>query len=108
GLGWIGPPPEAIELMGSKIESKRLAAKVGVPTVPGYMGSDGALDTVAAHAKRIGYPVLIKASAGGGAQGMRVVEQPDELADSLASAQREALAAFGDSAILLEKYLTEP
>jgi 3-methylcrotonyl-CoA carboxylase alpha subunit len=108
GLVWIGPPPDAIELMGSKIESKRLAERVGVPTVPGYLGGDGALDTVAAQARRIGYPVLIKASAGGGGKGMRVVEEPDALAESVAAAQREALAAFGDGSILLEKYLSEP
>jgi 3-methylcrotonyl-CoA carboxylase alpha subunit len=108
GLVWIGPPPEAIELMGSKIESKLLAEKVGVPTVPGFLGGDEALEVVAAQAELIGYPVLIKASAGGGGKGMRVVEGPDSLVESLASARREAMAAFGDSAVLLEKYLDEP
>ncbi len=107
GLVWIGPPPEAIELMGSKIESKRLAEKLGVPIVPGYMG-DSTIEAVETHAERIGYPVLIKASAGGGGKGMRVVESQHELAESVAAAQREALAAFGDDSILLEKYLTEP
>ncbi len=108
GLVWIGPPSEAIELMGSKIESKKLAEKVGVPTVPGYHGGDDDLNALTAQAERIGYPVLIKASAGGGGKGMRVVDSPTSLEESLAAARREALAAFGDSSILLEKYLHEP
>ena len=107
-LVWIGPPPEAIELMGSKIKSKRLAEKVGVPTVPGYLGADQSPAKLQAEADKIGYPVLIKASAGGGGKGMRVVESRDVMSESLAAAQREALAAFGDSSVLLEKYLAEP
>jgi 3-methylcrotonyl-CoA carboxylase alpha subunit len=108
GLTWIGPPPEAIELMGSKIEAKRLAERSGVPTVPGYFGDDQTPDTLAAEASRIGYPLLIKASAGGGGKGMRIVRAREEFENALTGAQREAQAAFGDSTVLLEKYLTEP
>jgi 3-methylcrotonyl-CoA carboxylase alpha subunit len=108
GLAWVGPPPEAISLMGSKIESKRLAERNGVPVVPGYFGDDQAIDTLVSEAARVGYPLLVKASAGGGGKGMRVVEQPSTLAEAIEGAQREALAAFGDSSVMLEKYLAEP
>jgi 3-methylcrotonyl-CoA carboxylase alpha subunit len=108
GLAWIGPPPEAIALMGSKIESKRLAVANGVPIVPGYFEDDQTLATLHAEAERIGYPVLIKASAGGGGKGMRVVNAPGEFEAAFDGARREALAAFGDESVMLEKYLSRP
>jgi 3-methylcrotonyl-CoA carboxylase alpha subunit len=108
GLVFIGPPASAIRAMGSKSEAKRLMETAKVPTVPGYHGErqDGA--TLRAAAARIGYPVLIKASSGGGGKGMRVVERAEELEASVASAKREAASAFGDDRVLLEKYLTRP
>ncbi|MFL5734025.1 MAG: biotin carboxylase N-terminal domain-containing protein [Chloroflexia bacterium] len=108
GLAWIGPPPEAIALMGSKIESKRLAQSLGVPTVPGYSGDDQAESRLVSEAEGIGFPVLIKASAGGGGKGMRVVTSAQEMPDAISGARREARAAFGDDTLLLEKYLQEP
>jgi 3-methylcrotonyl-CoA carboxylase alpha subunit len=108
GIIWVGPPPEAIHLMGSKIESKRLAQRAGVPVVPGYFEDDQSLETLLAEAQKIGYPLLVKASAGGGGKGMRIVNAQSELTEQLAGAQREAQAAFGDSAVMLEKYLTRP
>lgn len=108
GLAWVGPSPEAIALMGSKIESKRLAEQAGVPVVPGYWGDDRSLATLESEAQRIGFPVLIKASAGGGGKGMRVVESQAGLAEALEGARREAQAAFGDDTIMLERYLEEP
>jgi 3-methylcrotonyl-CoA carboxylase alpha subunit len=108
GLAWIGPPPAAIALMGSKIESKRLAVANGVPIVPGYFEDDQALGTLRAEAERIGYPVLIKASAGGGGKGMRIVDAPAEFEAAFDGARREALAAFGDESVMLEKYLSRP
>ncbi|MDQ5825721.1 MAG: 3-methylcrotonyl-CoA carboxylase [Chloroflexota bacterium] len=108
GLTWIGPTPEAITIMGSKIEAKRLAEQAGVPVVPGYYGDDQSPQRLEAEAERIGYPVLIKASAGGGGKGMRVVERPGDFVRELEGAQREALAAFNDSSVMLERYLTEP
>ena len=108
GLVWVGPSPQAITLMGSKIESKRLAEAHGVPIVPGYFGDDQTPARLLREAEKIGYPVLIKASAGGGGKGMRVVEQPDALVEALEGAQRESQAAFGDPAVMLEKYLTRP
>lgn len=108
GLTWIGPSPEAITLMGSKIEAKRLAEQVGVPVVPGYYGDDQSPARLAAEAEMIGFPVLIKASAGGGGKGMRVVERPADFLAALEGAQREAQAAFADATVMLERYLTEP
>src|SRR6478672_7849562 len=108
GLTWVGPSPEAITLMGSKIEAKKVATRAGVPVVPGYFGDDQTPDNLAKEADKIGYPVLIKASAGGGGKGMRVVESATALREGLDAAQREALAAFGDSTVMLEKYLSEP
>jgi 3-methylcrotonyl-CoA carboxylase alpha subunit len=108
GLIFIGPPPAAIRAMGSKSEAKALMEKAGVPVVPGYHGEaqDGA--TFAREAKRIGFPVLVKASAGGGGRGMRIVREAGELAAALESAAREAVAAFGDGRLLIEKYLDRP
>ena len=108
GLVFIGPPAAAIRAMGSKSAAKALMAEAGVPLVPGYHGDAQDLPTLAAEAARIGYPVLLKASAGGGGKGMRVVEHPDALADALAGAQREAAASFGDARMLVERYLTRP
>ncbi len=108
GLVFIGPPPAAIEAMGSKIEAKRLMEQAGVPLVPGIHGGDQSPEALAEAAAGIGWPLLIKASAGGGGKGMRVVKSPDEFAAALAAARREAMAAFGDDQVLLERYLEAP
>jgi 3-methylcrotonyl-CoA carboxylase alpha subunit len=108
GIAFVGPPPAAIRAMGSKAESKQLMERAGVPIVPGYHGTAQDDATLAAEAARIGFPVLIKASAGGGGKGMRPVLRPDDLLAELAGARREALAAFGDDRMLLERYLQKP
>ncbi len=108
GLVFIGPPPSAIEAMGLKAQSKQLMEKAGVPLVPGYHGADQDPAMLAAEAARIGYPVLIKASAGGGGKGMRVVDKPQEFDAALASCKREAINSFGDDAVLIEKYVQRP
>jgi len=108
GLVFIGPPPSAIKAMGLKAESKQLMEKAGVPLVPGYHGSDQNPSLLQREADRIGYPVLIKASAGGGGKGMRVVEKAGDFAAALASCQREAINSFGDDAVLIEKYVQRP
>jgi 3-methylcrotonyl-CoA carboxylase alpha subunit len=108
GLVFIGPPASAIQAMGLKAESKQLMEKAGVPLVPGYHGADQNPDLLKREADRIGYPVLIKASAGGGGKGMRAVEKSEDFADALASCQREAQNSFGDQAVLIEKYVQRP
>ena len=108
GLILIGPPAAAIEAMGSKSAAKTLMEQAGVPLVPGYHGHQQTLEAFRNAATGIGYPVLLKASAGGGGKGMKVVNSEAELADAFQSAQREALAAFGDDQLLLEKYLLKP
>ena len=108
GLVFIGPPPAAIRAMGGKSAAKTLMAAAGVPLVPGYHGDDQSPDRLTAEAEKIGYPVLIKASAGGGGKGMRIVSQPEDFAAELAGAKRESLAAFGDQRMLIEKYLVRP
>jgi 3-methylcrotonyl-CoA carboxylase alpha subunit len=108
GLVFIGPPASAILAMGLKAESKRLMAQAGVPLVPGYHGQDQDPALLQREADRIGYPVLIKASAGGGGKGMRAVERPEDFAAALASCQREARHSFGDDAVLIEKYVQRP
>jgi len=108
GIVFIGPPASAIRAMGSKAAAKTLMEKAGVPTVPGYHGDAQDEKRLGAEAKRIGYPVLIKASAGGGGRGMRVVESADKFAAALAAAKRESAAAFGDDRVLIEKYLAQP
>ncbi|MDO8607171.1 MAG: acetyl/propionyl/methylcrotonyl-CoA carboxylase subunit alpha [Phaeospirillum sp.] len=108
GVVFIGPPVPAIRAMGSKSESKRLMDAAGVPLVPGYHGAGQSVTELTAEAARIGYPVLVKASAGGGGKGMRVVADESGLADAIASAKREAKAAFGDDSLLLESYLAKP
>ena len=104
---FVGPSADAIRAMGSKIEAKRIVAAAGAPIVPGYL-ADQDPENLAAAAEEIGYPVLIKASAGGGGKGMRVVRSAREFTNSLAAARRESKAAFGDDAVLLEKYLAAP
>jgi 3-methylcrotonyl-CoA carboxylase alpha subunit len=108
GIVFIGPPPAAIDAMGSKSAAKALMEKAGVPLVPGYHGDAQEPGALAKEAGRIGYPVLIKASAGGGGKGMRVVTQPGAFAEALASAKREAASSFGDDRVLIEKYLSRP
>jgi 3-methylcrotonyl-CoA carboxylase alpha subunit len=108
GLTFIGPSPEAMRRMGGKAEAKAIAAQAGVPVVPGYSGDSQTAKALAKEAKRIGYPVMIKAVAGGGGRGMRLVEREDDLAAALESAQREAAAAFGDAHVLIEKLVVDP
>jgi 3-methylcrotonyl-CoA carboxylase alpha subunit len=108
GLVFIGPSAASIRAMGLKDAAKRLMEKAGVPVVPGYHGEGQALVLLAGKAREIGYPVLIKARAGGGGKGMRRVDHPDDFAEALAGAKREAKAAFGDDAVLIEKYVDKP
>jgi 3-methylcrotonyl-CoA carboxylase alpha subunit len=108
GIVFVGPPASAIRAMGSKSAAKALMQKADVPLTPGYHGEDQDPDHLAREAKRIGYPVLIKASAGGGGKGMRRVDAPAEFAAALASCQREAAQAFGDDRVLVEKYVLRP
>ena len=108
GLVFIGPSPAAIRAMGLKAESKQLMATAGVPLVPGYHGADQDPALLQREADNIGYPVLIKASAGGGGKGMRAVERSEDFAAALASCQREARNSFGDEAVLIEKYVQRP
>jgi 3-methylcrotonyl-CoA carboxylase alpha subunit len=108
GVVFVGPPPEAIRALGSKSEAKRLMETAGVPLVPGYHGEVQAEAFLLERAREIGWPVLIKASAGGGGKGMRIVNEAADFAASLASCRREAAAAFGDDRVLIEKYLLRP
>jgi 3-methylcrotonyl-CoA carboxylase alpha subunit len=108
GIVFIGPPPGAIRAMGSKSAAKALMEKAGVPLVPGYHGERQQPDFLAGEADALGYPVLVKASAGGGGKGMRVVARPEEFAAALEGARREAAASFGDDRVLIEKYLERP
>jgi 3-methylcrotonyl-CoA carboxylase alpha subunit len=108
GLIFIGPAVETIRRVGSKSAAKALMQSSGIPIVPGYHGRDQSIATLAQAADRIGYPILVKASAGGGGRGMRLVHAADELAEALAGAKREAQAAFGDDRVLIEKYIARP
>jgi 3-methylcrotonyl-CoA carboxylase alpha subunit len=108
GLVFIGPPASAIQAMGLKAESKQLMEKAGVPLVPGYHGANQDPAFLQTQADNMGYPVLIKASAGGGGKGMRIVEQSADFAAALASCKREAINSFGDDAVLIEKYVQRP
>jgi len=108
GVVFIGPPPSAIAAMGSKSAAKNIMGKASVPLVPGYHGDDQDPQRLAREAAAIGYPVLIKASAGGGGKGMKIVEHADGFAAALGSAKREAKAGFGDDRVLIEKYLSSP
>jgi 3-methylcrotonyl-CoA carboxylase alpha subunit len=108
GLVFVGPSAATIHLMGSKSAAKALMEAAGVPVVPGYHDEDQGIEALQAAAGRVGYPVLVKASAGGGGRGMRLVEAADALPDAIASAKREAAAAFGNDQILIEKYIARP
>ena len=108
GLVWVGPKPASITAMGLKDAAKKLMQDAGVPTTPGYLGENQDPAHLAAEASKIGYPVLIKAVAGGGGKGMRLVEQPEDFADALLSCQREAASSFGNDHVLIEKYILSP
>ena len=108
GIAFIGPPPAAIAAMGSKSAAKDIMGKAAVPLVPGYHGDDQDPGLLAREAAKIGYPVLIKATAGGGGKGMKVVERHADFASALASAKREAKSGFADDRVLIEKYLESP
>ena len=108
GVVFVGPPANAIRVMGSKSEAKRLMAQAGVPLVPGYHGADQSPERLRREAQALGWPVLLKASAGGGGRGMRAVERADDFDAALAGAKREAASAFGDDAMLIERFVAEP
>jgi 3-methylcrotonyl-CoA carboxylase alpha subunit len=108
GVKFVGPRSSSIAAMGSKAESRRLMQKLGVPVVPGYDGEDQSLETLTREASTIGFPLLVKASAGGGGKGMKIVRAANELQAAIESAAREALKAFGDDRLLLERYIEEP
>ena len=108
GLCFIGPPAEVIARLGDKTEARRLMSDAGVPLIPGMTRAEDDLNTLAAEAEAIGYPVLVKAAAGGGGKGMRVVRAPEALRDALALAVGEARAAFGDGRVYLERFLERP
>ncbi|MDP9474846.1 MAG: acetyl-CoA carboxylase biotin carboxylase subunit [Actinomycetota bacterium] len=108
GVTWVGPPPEAMETMGLKAKAKQIARRADVPTVPGYDGSDDSEERLAEEAERIGYPIIVKASAGGGGRGMRAVARPRDFLEALRGAKREALSAFGNDSVLLEKFIEKP
>jgi len=105
GLVFVGPPPAAMRAMGDKAAAKRRMIEAGVPCAPGYLGADQSDDRLSAEAVRLGLPLLVKAVAGGGGRGMRLVHAPDELAGALTSARREALSAFGDGTLMLERLI---
>ena len=108
GLIWVGPNPSSIMAMGLKDAAKRLMSQAGVPTTPGYLGDDQSPERLKSEADAIGYPVLIKAVAGGGGKGMRKVDSAADFADALLSCQREAASSFGNDQVLLEKWVTNP
>jgi acetyl-CoA carboxylase biotin carboxylase subunit len=107
-ITFVGPRAESIAAMGSKAESRHLMQRLGVPVVPGYDGEDQSLETLTREAEGVGFPLLVKASAGGGGKGMKIVREAGELRASIESAQREAMKAFGDQRLLLERYIEEP
>jgi acetyl-CoA carboxylase biotin carboxylase subunit len=108
GLAWIGPPPEAIRAMGDKIESRKLVQAAGVPVVPGLIAALADPAEAAREAQRIGYPIALKASAGGGGKGIRVVREPGDLTSAFKAASSEALTSFGDGRVYIERYLDQP
>jgi 3-methylcrotonyl-CoA carboxylase alpha subunit len=108
GAVWVGPPPDAMDAVGFKVRAKELARNAGVQTIPGYEGQDESEDRLAEEAGRIGYPVLLKASAGGGGRGMRAVTHSDDFVEAIRGARREAEAAFGDGSVFLEKLVEDP
>ena len=107
GLEFIGPSPEAIKKMGDKIEAKKIIAQAGVPSVPGYNGEDQSIANLKKQAESIGYPVIVKAAAGGGGRGMKVIRQSSEAEEMIGAAKREGLSAFGSDIVFLEKYLDQ-
>ena len=107
-IAFVGPPAGAIRAMGSKSEAKRLMAEAGVPLVPGYHGADQSPERLRREAEAMGWPVLLKASAGGGGRGLRAVERPEDFDAALTGAKRESAAAFGDDSMLIERYVAEP
>lgn len=108
GIAFIGPTPEVIRQMGDKTRARRIMAASGVPVVPGYDGDDQDPTLLAKEAERIGFPIMVKATAGGGGRGMRLVEKSADLAEAIASAKREAAAAFGNDQLLLERFVAQP
>ncbi|HEX6709794.1 MAG TPA: biotin carboxylase N-terminal domain-containing protein [Rubrobacter sp.] len=108
GAIWVGPPPEAMETVGFKVRAKELARRADVPTIPGYDGEDDDEDRLGEEADRIGYPVLVKASAGGGGRGMRAVTRQEDFVEAVRGARREAEASFGDGSVFLEKLVENP
>jgi acetyl-CoA carboxylase biotin carboxylase subunit len=108
GITFIGPTPEVIRLMGDKIEAKKTIAQADVPVIPGYHGVKQDLPTLLKEGEKIGFPLLVKATAGGGGKGMRIVHSQDELEQSIESAKREAKSAFGNDAVFLEQYIDKP
>ena len=108
GLVWVGPKPDSIRAMGLKDAAKRLMAEAGVPVTPGYLGEDQSPNVLKKEAGKVGYPVLIKAVAGGGGKGMRRVEEDEDFEDRLESCKREAASSFGDDRVIIEKYIDRP
>ena len=108
GLIWVGPKPDSIRAMGLKDAAKRLMAEAGVPVTPGYLGDDQSPEVLQNEADTIGYPILIKAVAGGGGKGMRRVDAAADFMDALESCKREAASSFGDDRVILEKYILSP
>jgi 3-methylcrotonyl-CoA carboxylase alpha subunit len=108
GAVWVGPPPVAMEAMGFKVRAKEIARRAHVPTVPGYDGEDESEERLAEEAEKIGYPVLVKASAGGGGRGIRAVARPRDFLEAVRGAKREAKAAFGDDSVFLERFIERP
>ena len=108
GIVFIGPSPEHIQAMGDKITAKRTMIELGVPCVPGTEGAVATLEQARAEAERIGYPVLVKAAAGGGGRGMKVAEAPENIEEAFQMARREAAAAFGNDEVYMERYLSKP
>jgi acetyl-CoA carboxylase biotin carboxylase subunit len=108
GITFIGPTPEVIRLMGDKIEAKKTIAHANVPVIPGYHGVKQDLSTLTREGKKIGFPLLVKATAGGGGKGMRIVQEESELEQSIESAKREAKSAFGNDSVFLEQYIDKP
>jgi 3-methylcrotonyl-CoA carboxylase alpha subunit len=108
GIVFVGPKATSIAAMGSKAESRHLMQKLGVPVVPGYDGGEQSMDALLREAERVGFPLLVKASAGGGGKGMKIVRAANELQAAIESAKREAMKAFGDDRLLLERYIEEP
>ena len=108
GAVWVGPPPEAMDAVGFKVRAKELAQRAAVPTIPGYDGEQQGEERLAEEAGEIGYPVLVKASAGGGGRGMRAVARPEDFLEAVRGAKREAEASFGDGSVFLEKLIEDP